>query len=86
MSRTDKLIERFLSKPKDFSYGELKTLLAHFGYKEDRTGKTAGSRVTFHNPVSGSVIKLHKPHPKPEFKNYQLRQVEDILIEEGLIK
>ena len=36
MSRKDKLLKRFLSVPKDFTYAELVTLLGHFGYKEDQ--------------------------------------------------
>ena len=34
MSRKDKLLERFLSRPNDFSWDELASLLESFGYKE----------------------------------------------------
>ncbi|MGD0281845.1 MAG: type II toxin-antitoxin system HicA family toxin [Dissulfurispiraceae bacterium] len=86
MSKTEKLLNRFLLKPKDFTYEELKKLLASFGYKEERAGKTAGSRVRFINVASGHEIKLHKPHPKPFLKPYQQEHIEETLRKEGLIK
>ena len=44
MSKQNKLLERFLSKPKNLTYEELKTLLNHFDYKEIQG---SGSRVKF---------------------------------------
>lgn len=79
MSKSEKLIRRFLSKPKDFTYDELKKLLAFLGYREEKTGKTSGSRVAFINPKTKHIIRLHKPHPKPELKKYQLDYIEDEL-------
>ena len=40
MSRKDKLINRLLKKPKDFTFDEMESLLAYFGYKlkQSRTG------------------------------------------------
>jgi hypothetical protein len=49
MGKADKLLKRFLSKHKDFTYEELKRLLRSLGYEEARTGKTLGSRVAFIN-------------------------------------
>jgi len=49
MSKQEKLLQRFLSKPKDFRYNELRTLLNGFGYEEIKTGRTSGSRVAFFN-------------------------------------
>jgi hypothetical protein len=34
MTRSEKLISRFLARPKDFSYNELKWLLNGLGYTE----------------------------------------------------
>ena len=85
MSKSEKLIRRFLSKPKDFTYDELKKLLTLFGYKEEKTGKTSGSRVAFINPKNKHIIRLHKPHPKPELKSYQIDYIESELRKEGLI-
>ena len=66
MSKTDKLLTRILSYPKDFSYSELRTLLESFGYSEIQG---AGSRVCFSN--GNHKIKLHKPHPSSILKAYQ---------------
>jgi hypothetical protein len=71
----EKLLKRFLSKPKDFTYDELKRILAGFGYAEQQG---AGSRVVFKNERLQHKIKLHKPHPGNILKRYQL----DLIIEE----
>ena len=86
MAKSEKLLKRFLSRPKDFTYEELKRLLKSFGYEEAKTGKTSGSRVAFINHKTKHIIRLHKPHPKPELKQYQLNDIEQELKERGLIK
>lgn len=75
MSKGDKLILRLLLKPKNFTYNELKRLLAHLGYVEKQGGKTSGSRVVFINDKSKHIIRLHKPHPGNELKQYQIEQI-----------
>ena len=79
MTKHDKLLKRFLSKPKDFSYDELKKLLNGFGYDELTLGKSSGSRVAFHNDKTKHLIRLHKPHPKNILKRYQLDYLEEEL-------
>lgn len=79
MSKHEKLLKRFLSKPKDFSYSELTTLLRGFGYEEITTGRTSGSRVAFFNNETTHIIRLHKPHPKNILKRYQLDYLEQEL-------
>jgi len=86
MSKGEKILNRFLSKPKDFRWSELKRLLGGLGYKEVKTGKTSGSRVSFMEPESKHVISLHKPHPTPVLKRYQLDEIESTLRERGVIK
>ena len=49
MSQIEKLIERLKSKPKDFTYDELKRLLNDYGFVENNKGKTSGSRVRFYD-------------------------------------
>lgn len=66
-------------KPKDFTYAELKSLLQYLGYEEVKGGMTSGSRVAFVNAVTKHIIRLHKPHPKPELKRYQLDLIEEEL-------
>lgn len=79
MSKFKKLKDRFLAKPKDFTYNELMNLLQGFGYHELNKGKTSGSRVAFINDETMHLIRLHKPHPKNILKRYQLDFVEDEL-------
>lgn len=86
MSKTEKLLKRFLSKLKDFTYNELKRLLASFGYENTSTGKTAESRVAFANPETKHIIKLHKSHPRPELKRYQLDSIEEALRNKRIIQ
>jgi len=80
MSKSDKLIIRLLSYPKDFTYSELKTLLLSFGYNEIQG---AGSRVCF--AKENHKIKLHKPHPDNKLKRYQLDLIVEELTNKGLI-
>jgi HicA toxin of bacterial toxin-antitoxin, len=84
MTRKEKLLKRFLSKPKDFTWEELVTLLSSLGFLEEKAGKTGGSRRRFVNET-GVVISLHEPHPQNILKMYQIEQVRDILEQEGLI-
>ena len=39
MSQMEKLIKRFKTKPKDFTYDELRQVLNYFGYYEDNKRK-----------------------------------------------
>lgn len=83
MSRKEDLIKKLLSKPKDFTYNELKKLLNSLGYVESTKGKTSGSRVSFFNPASKSIISLHKPHPGNTLKAYTINDIIKKLKEEG---
>jgi len=84
MSRHEKLVERFLSKPRNFTWEELKMLLNGFGYDEAPKGKTSGSRRRFVHPTRGP-ISLHTPHPGNELKSYQVAQIITFLKAEGLL-
>ncbi len=79
MSKFDKLKDRVLKEPKDFTYDELRTLLAAMGYTESNKGKTAGSRVAFTNEYTKHILRIHKPHPKNIIKQYALRFIIDEL-------
>ncbi len=86
MSQHEKLLSRFLSVPKDFIYGELKTLLNHFRFIEETKGRTSGSRVEFVNYKTESKFKLHKPHhSKDGLKDYQIKLIINNLKEGGFI-
>lgn len=86
MSRRDKTLQRFLTKPADFKFNEMNNLLRGFGYKKVRTGKTAGSRVAFMNKANGHIIRIHKPHPGNILKRYQLGFLEEELKAKGVLE
>ena len=85
MSRHQKLLRRFLGKPRDFTYGELVTLLRGFGYHQVKSGKTAGSRVAFYNETIKHIIRLHRPHPSNVLTFYQLDEIECELRRKGFL-
>ena len=78
MSTKEKLIERFKSLPKDFTFDELVTLLGFWGYHLKNKGQTSGSRVVF---VKGEdKIILHKPHPSNIIGKRTLLDIYDRII------
>lgn len=77
MSKKEKLIARLLSRPKDFSYDEARTLLCSLGFEERSKGRTSGSRIEFSK--GKDTILLHKPHPSGVLKPYQVKQIIDTL-------
>ena len=84
MEQKEKLIQRLKSKPKDFTFQEAETLLGYLEYIRSNKGKTSGSRVVFESNEHGNIL-LHKPHPNNELKIYQIKQLIDVLEQEGLI-
>lgn len=82
MTRSDKLISRFLKRPQNFTYNELLRLLNGFGYNELQG---SGSRVVFYNKKLKHNIKLHKPHPGNILKKYQIDLVLNELKLKGLL-
>jgi hypothetical protein len=79
MTKEEKLIDRLLAQPKDFTYLELRRLMISLGYIEDSRGRSSGSRVAFFHPRTSRILMLHKPHPGNELKVYQVRLVIDFL-------
>ena len=86
MSRKEKLIKRFLSQPKDFTYQEMVTLLSSLGYVEQTKGKTSGSRVRFHNYDKKSIIDIHRPHPANIMKSTTMKDVLEKLLTAKILK
>ncbi len=84
MSTKEKLRERFLKLPSDFTFDEMQQLLASYGYVQVKKGHTSGSRVIFKNGDKRPIM-LHKPHPGNIVKRYALQQVLDELKIAGLI-
>ena len=84
MARKDKLIGKLQQSSRIFTWDELVSLLQSLGYKPVKPGKTAGSRRRFSHPDHG-LISLHQPHPGNELKKYQIDQIVEVLVQEGLI-
>ncbi len=84
MSKHEKLLNRLLTVPTDFTFPEMEALLNGFGYRPAKTGKSTGSAVCFihdhHKPVM-----FHQPHPGNEVKRYVIRDLIEQLKSEGLI-
>jgi hypothetical protein len=85
MAKSEKLLKRLLSNPKDFTFGELETLLSGFGFKLSNTGGTSGSAVRFINRKTGQIIRLHKPHPSPVIKQYIIKLIIEELKKGGYL-
>ena len=83
MGKKDKLIAKLKSNPKDFTFDEAENLLNLLSYYRNNKGKTSGSRVMFRK--DGIPIILHKPHPRKELLDYQVKQIISVLSKEGLI-
>jgi predicted RNA binding protein YcfA (HicA-like mRNA interferase family) len=81
MSKLEKLKARLKSKPKDFEYKELKTLLEQLGFEEIAG---SGSRRKF-TKEGYIAISLHEPHPTGILKAYQVKQIVEYLENNGLI-
>ena len=84
MGQKEKLIKKLKSKPKDFTFDEAETLLGYFTYCRSNKGRTSGSRVMFVSDEHAPIL-LHKPHPRKELLDYQIKQLVEVLEQEGLI-
>jgi len=82
MSKFTKALARLQSRPKDFTWSELQTIMKHFGYHENKGG---GSRRKFIHPATNAVVSLHEPHPQPQMKSYAIDIIIEHLNEGGLI-
>lgn len=84
MGQKEKLIERLRAKPRDFTFDEAETLLGYLSYRRSDKGRTSGSRVAFVSDDHAPIL-LHRPHPRKELLEYQVKQLLDTLEQEGLI-
>lgn len=84
MGQKAKLIRRLKSCPKDFTFDEAETLLCYLSYVRSDKGHTSGSRIIFTSDKFQPIM-LHKPHPRKELLVYQVKQLKEILEQEGLI-
>jgi len=84
VGQKEKLIKKLRSRPKDMTFEEAETLLKYLSYTRSDKGRTSGSRVMFTSEEHAPIL-LHKPHPRKELLAYQVRQLVDVLEQEGLI-
>lgn len=84
MGQKEKLIERLKSRPKDFTFEEAEALLGYFGYQRKDKGKTSGSRVMFVSEGKHAIL-MHKPHPRKELLDYQVKYLRETLEQEELL-
>ena len=85
MGQKEKLIAKLRSNPRDFTFGDAETLLGFMTYRRSNKSKTSGSRVIFTSDVYKTKILLHKPHPRKELLEYQVKQLIEVLKQEGLL-
>lgn len=83
MGTKEKLIARFKSQPKDFTWDEFLRLFNVLGFQLGNKGKTSGSRVIFTNGEYAYIA--HKPHPEKFIKGYVMKQTFEFLTKNGLI-
>ena len=85
MGQKEKLIAKLRSKPRNFTFDDAETLLGLLTYHRSNKGRTSGSRVMFSSDSHAAKILLHKPHPRKELLEYQVKQLVEVLEQEGLI-
>lgn len=86
MSGKDKLIERFCTLPKDFTFDEVLRLMRGFGFELSNKGATSGSRVAFRHSMFGQPYIMHKSHPSGVIKPGALKALYTFLITTGFIR
>ncbi len=84
MGRKEKLIKQLKTGGKNFTFDDAEALLGLLTYRRSNKGKTSGSRVMFISDEHSPIL-LHRPHPQKELREYQVKQLIDILEREDLI-
>jgi hypothetical protein len=80
MTKRQKAVERLLSKPTDYTWDELRSVMKAFGYEMRMTG---GSGRKFIHPDTRETLYFHEPHPLKLLKLYQVRDAIQFLREQG---
>lgn len=82
MGRAEKLLKIIETKPKNFKWNDVITLLSSLGYEQL---KGDGSRRKFYHRKTENVLILHEPHPEKEIKSYAVKLIINSLKEIGAI-
>ena len=85
MDKKEKLIKRFRTLPKDFTFEEVETLFGMCGFTLENKGATSGSRVRFYNEKDQNSYIMHKPHPSNIIKGYMMRDILNFLMKNDYI-
>ena len=86
MNKKEKLIKRFRTLPKDFTFEEVVTLFQCCGFTMENKGATSGSRVRFYNKDEQSSYIMHKPHPSNIIKGYLMRDILNFMLKNNYIE
>lgn len=86
VNKKDKLIKRFKTQPRDFTFDEVVTLFQGYGFELENKGSTSGSRVKFYNAKDKNSYIMHKPHPSNVIKGYLMRDILNFLLTNNYIK
>jgi predicted RNA binding protein YcfA (HicA-like mRNA interferase family) len=80
MGKKEKLLQRLFSRPRNFTWDELVSLLKALGFE---ALQGSGSRCKFVHKETQTIISLHRPHPGNELKMYAIDQVIEKLSDMG---
>ena len=86
MNKKEKLIKRFRTLPKDFTFEEVETLFQIHGFSLVNKGSTSGSRIKFYNEKDKNSFIMHKPHPSNIIKGYMMKDILNYLLSNNYIK
>ena len=86
INKKEKLIKRFRTLPKDFTFEEVEALFNGCGFTLENKGATSGLRVKFYNEKDQNSYIMHKPHPSNIIKGYIMRDILNYLLKNGYIK
>jgi hypothetical protein len=83
MSKQEKALRRLASKPTDFTWSELTSLMTSLDIE---LIYASGSARKFLNPATDEQFAIHQPHPSNILKRYQISGAVDFLKKGGLLK
>ena len=86
MNKIEKLVKRFKTLPRDFTFEEVVSLFQVYGFELTNKGATSGSRVKFYNAKDENAYIMHKPHPSNIIKGYIMRDILNFLLKNHYIK
>ena len=86
MNRKDKLVKRFKTLPRDFTFDEVVSLFQSYGFELTNKGATSGSRIKFYNAANQNAYIMHKPHTSNIIKGYIMRDILNFLLKNNYIK